>query len=92
MVGGGGIYNETVMRHLRSVFRNVPVKTFDDLGWKSKAFEAVAFAVLAYQTASGEYTNLPQVTGARHPVILGAIVPSAGKRPAGSSFIRHSRR
>jgi anhydro-N-acetylmuramic acid kinase len=92
VVGGGGIYNETVMRHLRSVFRNVPVKTFDDLGWKSKAFEAVAFAVLAYQTASGEYTNLPQVTGARHPVILGAIVPGAGKRPTGSSLIRQSRR
>jgi anhydro-N-acetylmuramic acid kinase len=92
VVGGGGIYNETVMRHLRSVFRNVPVKTFDDLGWKSKAFEAVAFAVLAYQTASGECTNLPQVTGARHSVILGAIVPGAGKRPAGSSLISQSRR
>lgn len=75
VVGGGGIYNETVMRHLGTVFRNVPVKPFDDLGWKSKAFEAVAFALLAYQTASGECTNLPHVTGARHPMILGTIIP-----------------
>lgn len=80
VVGGGGVYNETVMRHLRTVFRNVPVRTFDELGWKSKAFESVAFALLAYQTASGDCTNLPQVTGARHPVILGAIVPGAARR------------
>ncbi len=93
VVGGGGIHTETVMRHLRSVFRNVPVKTFDDLGWKSKAFEAVAFALLAYQTVSGECTNLPQVTGARHPAILGAIVPGAGKIPARLSPVpRPSRR
>jgi anhydro-N-acetylmuramic acid kinase len=82
VVGGGGVHNATVMRHLRTVFRNVPVKTFDELGWKSKAFESVAFALLAYQTASGECANLPQVTGARHPVILGTIVPAGARRTA----------
>jgi anhydro-N-acetylmuramic acid kinase len=86
VVGGGGVYNETVMRHFRTVFRNTPVRTFDELGWKSKAFEAVAFAVLAYQTACGHPANLPRVTGARHPVLLGAIVPGGaigtGRRPA----------
>jgi anhydro-N-acetylmuramic acid kinase len=80
VVGGGGVYNETVMRHLRTVFRNASVRTFEDVGWKSKAFEAVAFAVLAYQTACGRPANLPRVTGARHPVLLGAIVPG-GTRP-----------
>jgi anhydro-N-acetylmuramic acid kinase len=92
LVGGGGVYNETVMLHLRSVFRNVPVKTFEDLGWKSKAFEAVAFALLAYQTAAGECTNLPQVTGARHPVVLGAIVPGAGDRDGWSWSGKRRRR
>ena len=75
VVGGGGVYNETIMRHIRSVFGNTPVRTFDELGWKSKAFEAIAFAVLAYQTACGRPSNLPKVTGARHAVLLGAIVP-----------------
>ena len=86
VVGGGGVYNETVMRHLRTVFRNTPVRTFDELGWNSKAFEAVAFALLAYQTACGHPANLPRVTGARRPVLLGAIVPGGAmgtsRRPA----------
>ena len=75
VVGGGGVYNRTVMRNLERVFDDRPVKTFDDLGWNSKAFEAIAFAVLAYQTAAGTYNNLPRVTGAQHAVVLGTIVP-----------------
>jgi anhydro-N-acetylmuramic acid kinase len=84
VVGGGGVFNRTVMRNLESVFDDRPVKTFDDLGWNSKAFEAIAFAVLAYQTASGTCNNLPRVTGAQHAVVLGTIVP--GKR---AEFRRH---
>jgi len=75
VVGGGGVYNRTIMRNLYRVFDGRPVKTFDDLGWNSKAFEAIAFAVLAYQTASGTCNNLPRVTGAQHAVVLGTIVP-----------------
>jgi anhydro-N-acetylmuramic acid kinase len=85
VVGGGGVRNRTVMRHLASVFAPAPVLTFDDLGWDSKAFEAVAFAVLAYQTLRGECTNVPAVTGATHPVLLGSITPGA-KRPRGSGL------
>jgi anhydro-N-acetylmuramic acid kinase len=76
VVGGGGVRNRGIMGHLSSVFAPVPVTTFDALGWDSKAFEAVAFAVLAYQTVTGQWGNLPAVTGATHPVILGAIVPA----------------
>jgi anhydro-N-acetylmuramic acid kinase len=47
------------------------------LGWDSKAFEAVAFAVLAYRTVTSQPGNIPSVTGAKHPVLLGAIVPAA---------------
>lgn len=75
IVGGGGIRNRTLMKDLASVFDPTPVKTFDELGWDSKAFEATAFAVLAYQTIKGECGNVPAVTGATHPVILGKIVP-----------------
>jgi len=79
VVGGGGVRNRAIMAQLSAVFAPTPVTTFDALGWDSKAFEAVAFAVLAYRTAKGQWGNLPAVTGASHPVILGAIVP-AGPR------------
>lgn len=79
VVGGGGVYNRTLMDDLAAVFHPSPVRTLDDLGWKSKAFEAIAFAVLAYQTMHGESTNVPAATGAAHPVILGKIVPGGAR-------------
>ncbi len=80
LVGGGGVRNRSLMGNLSSVFSPLPVRTFDAAGWPSKAFEAIAFAVLAYQTFHGECANVPSVTGASHPVILGAIVPGSGRR------------
>lgn len=76
VVGGGGVRNRSIMAHLATVFDPVPVITFEALGWDNKAFEAVAFAVLAYQTAASQWGNIPAVTGAAHPVLLGTIVPS----------------
>lgn len=75
IVAGGGIRNRSIMAHLSTVFSPTPVTTLDALGWGSKAFEAVAFALLAYQTATGQWGNIPAVTGAKHPVLLGTIVP-----------------
>ena len=81
IVGGGGVRNRTLMINLAEVFNPIPVRTFEDLGWESKSFEAVAFALLAYQTIHGECTSVPAATGAKHAVILGTIVPgtSGGK-------------
>jgi anhydro-N-acetylmuramic acid kinase len=76
IVGGGGVRNRAIMAHLAEVFAPVPVSTFESHGWDSKALEAVAFAVLAYQTATEQYGNVPAVTGAAHPALLGCIVPS----------------
>jgi anhydro-N-acetylmuramic acid kinase len=76
VAGGGGVRNRAVMESLAAVFAPIPVTTFETLGWDSKAFEAVAFALLAYQTITGQWGNIPAVTGARHPVLLGAIVPA----------------
>ncbi len=89
VAGGGGVRNRTLMTYLASVFDPIPVKTFNDLGWDSKAFEAVAFALLAYQTMAGECAKLPAVTGATHPVLLGAIVPGT---PGWMREVRRERR
>jgi anhydro-N-acetylmuramic acid kinase len=75
IVGGGGVYNRAIMGSLRQVFEPTPVSTFDDCGWDSKAFEATAFALLAHDTYHGQCTNVPQVTGASHPVLLGSLAP-----------------
>lgn len=80
LVGGGGVRNRTLMGNVASVFAPVPVRTFEAAGWASKAFEAVAFAVLAYQTLRGECANVPSATGAAHPVVLGTTVPGCGRR------------
>jgi anhydro-N-acetylmuramic acid kinase len=85
VVGGGGVRNRAVMESLAAVFAPIRVTTFDALGWESKAFEAVAFALLAYRTMTGQWGNIPAVTGARHPVLLGTIVP------AGQHWAKHFR-
>jgi anhydro-N-acetylmuramic acid kinase len=75
LVGGGGGRNRTVMSALAEIFHPVPVRLLDDIGWNSKAFEAIAFAVLAYQTFRGLPSNVPAATGAARPVVLGSITP-----------------
>ncbi|MDK2742040.1 MAG: anhydro-N-acetylmuramic acid kinase [Nitrospira sp.] len=76
IVGGGGVKNRAIMGHLTEVFAPVPVTTFESHGWDSKALESVAFAVLAYQTVMEQCGNVPSVTGAAFPRLLGCIVPS----------------
>lgn len=75
VVGGGGVRNNRLWSELSEVFSPIPVNPMDDCGASSQAFEAQAFAVLAYQTVQGVCANLPKVTGARRPVILGTVTP-----------------
>ncbi len=69
-------------RELEAVFAPVPVKVMEECGSHSTAFEAQAFAMMAYQTWHGVSSNLPAVTGARHPVVLGTVTPGRGFRHA----------
>jgi anhydro-N-acetylmuramic acid kinase len=75
VVGGGGVRNNRLWSELSDVFHPIPVKRMDECGASSQAFEAQAFAVLAYQAVKGVCANLPKVTGARRPVILGTVTP-----------------
>lgn len=74
-VGGGGRSNPFLIKRLEQGLSPVRLLTFEDLGLSSRFFESTAFALLAYQTLRGRAGNLPAVTGARRPVILGKIVP-----------------
>jgi anhydro-N-acetylmuramic acid kinase len=49
------------------------VQTTGDLGLPVDAKEAVAFALLAYQTWRKQPGNIPSATGAKRPVILGKV-------------------
>ncbi|MCB1760951.1 MAG: anhydro-N-acetylmuramic acid kinase [Gammaproteobacteria bacterium] len=73
IVCGGGTHNPLLLQQLRSLLPGVRVESSAALGVDPDQLEAIAFAWLARQTLSGVSGNLPQVTGARHPVVLGGI-------------------
>ena len=75
ILGGGGVKNFALMDALKKEFQSTPVRTMDQVGVDSNAFEALAFALMAYQTIRGIPTNVASVTGARYPVVLGSVVP-----------------
>lgn len=79
IVGGGGVRNRGLLRALKREFESGRVVSMDQTGVKSKALEAMAFAVLAYETMRGVPANLPWVTGAMLPVVLGTVTP--GRKP-----------
>ncbi len=81
IVGGGGTDNRCLMRSLREGFHPVKVSVFEDHKISSRAIEAMAFALLAYETIHGRPNNLPRVTGAKRPVIMGKVIPGSTYRP-----------
>ncbi len=72
VVGGGGARNPTLMRCFREILP-MPVLRNEDLGFDGDAKEAVAFAVIANECVHQSPNNMPSVTGARHPVVMGKI-------------------
>lgn len=70
---GGGAHNLSLHNRLCALLPECSVKKTDALGIEGDYLEALAFAWLAQQTLHGKAANLPAVTGARHPCILGAI-------------------
>ncbi|HPU51045.1 MAG TPA: anhydro-N-acetylmuramic acid kinase, partial [Burkholderiaceae bacterium] len=80
-VCGGGAFNP-LLRHRISAL--CPTAAFNDtgvLGAPPQAVEAVAFAWLAHCRLTGLPGNLPQVTGARGPRVLGALYPAPAGPP-----------
>ncbi|ART82617.1 anhydro-N-acetylmuramic acid kinase [Oceanisphaera profunda] len=73
LVCGGGGHNPLLMQRLTALLPNWQVTTTNSAGVDMDAMEAMAFAWLAHQTLHGLPGNLPAVTGASRPAILGAI-------------------
>ena len=73
IASGGGSKNRTLMRMIGEQLPGLAIKTTDDFGLPSESKEAVAFAVLAYQTWQRLPGNLPAATGAERAAVLGKI-------------------
>lgn len=75
ILSGGGAKNATLVAMLKESLApsGIVVRFSDEFGLPSQAKEAIAFAVLAYETWHRRPSNIPSATGARRPAILGKI-------------------
>jgi anhydro-N-acetylmuramic acid kinase len=75
IVSGGGAKNPTLIACLANEARELGLRlrSSDEFGIPSEAKEAVAFAVLAFETWNRRPSNVPSATGASRPAILGKI-------------------
>jgi anhydro-N-acetylmuramic acid kinase len=79
-VSGGGAHNPTLMAMLRKALDPIPVKETTEVGLDVDAKEAIAFAVMAYETAHLRPSNVPNATGAKRSVVLGKLTPNGPAR------------
>jgi anhydro-N-acetylmuramic acid kinase len=73
ILGGGGSRNPELVRRLRAALAPAQVRLHEEFGLNGDAKEAIAFAVMGYETLRGVPSNVPSATGARRPVVLGKI-------------------
>jgi anhydro-N-acetylmuramic acid kinase len=75
IVAGGGTKNGTLMQMLGAAVEpyGLTIRTVDEFGVPSEAKEALAFALMAYETWHRRPSNVPSATGAKRPTVLGKI-------------------
>jgi len=73
VLGGGGARNPELVRRLRAALAPARVLTHEDFGLNGDAKEAMAFAVMGYETLRGVPSNVPSATGASRPAVLGKV-------------------
>ncbi|WP_018145295.1 anhydro-N-acetylmuramic acid kinase [Thioalkalivibrio sp. AKL6] len=83
LVCGGGAHNRHLMKRLAKALPATLVETTERHGVPPQQVEGAAFAWLAARTLAGEPGNLPEVTGARGPRVLGCIIPGGPRTPGG---------
>jgi anhydro-N-acetylmuramic acid kinase len=73
LICGGGVHNLYLLQRLNALLPAQQILSTNDVGLNPDWIEAMAFAWLARQTLHNQAGNLPVVTGAKHPVVLGGI-------------------
>jgi anhydro-N-acetylmuramic acid kinase len=75
ILSGGGVRNATLVAMLAELLAplGIVVRFSDEFGLPSEAKEAVAFALLAYETWNRRPSNLPSATGAKLAAVLGKV-------------------
>jgi anhydro-N-acetylmuramic acid kinase len=77
---GGGVHNGALMEALRTALPDVKLDNTAALGLDPDYVEAIGFAWLARARLEGQPGNLPSVTGARGPRVLGGMYTPAIRR------------
>lgn len=72
-VCGGGVHNSLLMEQLQAHLPGRSVRSTADYGLDPDFIEAAGFALLAKRTLERQPGNIPTVTGAKRPVVLGGI-------------------
>jgi anhydro-N-acetylmuramic acid kinase len=77
VAAGGGTHHPVLMAALRERLAETgtALRSFDEVFFPADAKEAAAFALLGWLTLHGQPGNLPAVTGAAGPRVLGTITP-----------------
>jgi anhydro-N-acetylmuramic acid kinase len=70
---GGGVHNPLLMARLAARLPGLAIASTASVGLDPDFIEAAGFAWLARETLASRPGNLPSVTGARGPRVLGAI-------------------
>lgn len=77
IVCGGGALNSHLMQRLSMLLPGIPIAASDSAGLPANQVESVAFAWLARACIQRQPGNLPAVTGAAGPRVLGSIYPGS---------------
>ena len=72
-VNGGGSLNTFMMELLQGAMPNQIVQSLNVLGVPSDLKEAIAFALLGYNTMCGTQNQIPSATGAAREVVMGKV-------------------
>ncbi|RUO24295.1 anhydro-N-acetylmuramic acid kinase [Aliidiomarina minuta] len=75
-VCGGGVHNQLLLDRLKALMPTISFTSTQALGVDPDWVEAMAFAWLAWCYEQQRPGNLPSVTGASRPAILGALYPA----------------
>lgn len=83
LVCGGGVHNSYLMQRIEALLTEQTVHSTAHYNIPPDAVEAIAFAWLAKKRMEQTAANMPSVTGAKKPVILGALYQAKATESSG---------